>query len=79
MFDSETTSSVLDKLGTKVSALVSDLQEARREIELLSQDVVTLKAQNENYIAQIDKLESDNRAKDQEIEEIVNKIESILG
>jgi uncharacterized protein (UPF0335 family) len=37
------------------------------------------RTQNEAYRAQIERLEADNSAKEREIEEIVNKIESILG
>jgi FtsZ-binding cell division protein ZapB len=70
---------VLDKLGGKVSQIMQQLQALREENEVLKNDLMNQQAQNEAYRSQIERLESDNAAKEREIEEIVNKIESILG
>ena len=78
MMESQT-QSVVDRLGGKVSQMMAQLQSLREENEVLKNDLMTQRAQNEAYRAQIERLEADNAAKEREIEEIVNKIESILG
>ncbi len=75
----ENTQSLLDKLGGKVADVMQQLQALKEENERLKGDLATQQAQNDAYKAQIEKLEAENTAKDREIEEIVNKIESILG
>jgi len=71
--------SVVDRLGGKVAQIMQQLQSLREENEVLKNDLMNQQAQNEAYRAQIERLEADNAAKEHEIEEIVNKIESILG
>ena len=70
---------VLDRLGGKVAQIMAQLQALKEENEVLKNDVMNRQAQNEAYRGQIERLEADNAAKEREIEEIVNKIESILG
>ena len=79
MTDNQQPQSVLDRLGGKVSQLLIQIQDQKAENEMLTNEVVTLKAQNEAYLSRIERLEADISAKEREIEEIVNKIESILG
>ena len=55
------------------------LQALREENEILKNDLRAQQDQNEAYRGRIERLEADNAAKEREIEEIVNKIESILG
>jgi len=71
--------SILDKLGEKVSQILQQYHDLQGENEVLNSEVAELKEQNEIYAGQVDKLEDDIAEKDMEIEEIVNKIESILG
>ena len=73
------TQSVVDRLGGKVSQMMAQLQALKEENEVLKNDLMNQQAQNEAHRAQIERLEADNAAKEREIEEIVNKIESILG
>lgn len=79
MMENQQSQSVLDKLGGKVSQIMAQLQALREENEVLKNDLMNQQAQNEAYRARIERLEADNAAKEREIEEIVNKIESILG
>ena len=79
MMENAQAKSVLDKLGGKVSQIMQQLQSLKEENEVLKNDLMHQKAQNEAYRNRIDVLENDNAAKEREIEEIVNKIESILG
>lgn len=79
MMENQQSQSVLDKLGGKVTQVMAQLQALREENEVLKNDLMSAQAQNEAYRAQIERLEADNAAKEREIEEIVNKIESILG
>ncbi len=71
--------SILDRLGEKVSLILQQYHELQGENELLSNEVVVLREQNEAYASQVEQLEDDIAVKELEIEEIVNKIESILG
>jgi len=75
----EQSQSVLDRLGGKVSQVMVQLQALREENEILKNDLRAQQDQNEAYRGRIERLEADNAAKEREIEEIVNKIESILG
>lgn len=75
----DNTKSLLDKLGGKVSDVMQQMQSLKTENERLMGELKTHQAQNDAYKAQVEKLEAENAAKDREIEEIVNKIESILG
>lgn len=79
MMDNTQAPNVLDKLGGKVTQVVAELRSLREENETLKNDLMSSRAQNEASKAHIDRLEADNAAKEREIEEIVNKIESILG
>jgi len=70
---------VLDKLGDKVAQMVQQIQELQEENRMLKNDLMNAQVQNESDSARIAQLENDNAAKEREIEEIVSKIESILG
>jgi len=71
--------SLLDKLSGKVSQVMQQLQVLKEENEILKRDFTNLQTQVETYKKQIELLEAENVSKEREIEEIVNKIESILG
>jgi len=69
----------LEKLDEKVSYILSKYHELKNENETIRNELITLEAQREIQDQEIDKLTEQNIMKDLEIEEIVNKIESILG
>ncbi len=74
--DNQTT---LEKLSDKVSEIVRQYHSLKSENEALRMEVVTLKAEKEVKDQAIEGLTEENILKDIEIEEIVSKIESILG
>ncbi|ADN09791.1 hypothetical protein [Sulfurimonas autotrophica] len=74
--DNQTT---LNKLSEKVSYILQEYHALKGENEMMRNEIVTLKADCELKKQEIEKLHEENAKKDIEIEEIVNKIESILG
>jgi len=71
--------SVIERLDEKINQVLQRCESLKNENEMMRNDLVTLKAEYEIKDAEIEKLIRANNEKDQEIEEIVNKIESILG
>jgi len=69
----------LEKLDEKVSDILKQYHELKSENEAIRNELITVKEQREIQDQEIDKLTEENIMKDLEIEEIVNKIESILG
>ncbi|MEA2099626.1 MAG: hypothetical protein U9P72_05815 [Campylobacterota bacterium] len=69
----------LEKLDDKVSQILSQYDELKNLNETLRTEVVTLKSESELKDNEIARLTDDNAMKELEIEDIVNKIESILG
>lgn len=69
----------LEKLDDKVSQILSQYDELKNMNETLRTEVVTLKSESELKDNEIARLTDDNAMKELEIEDIVNKIESILG
>lgn len=69
----------LQRLSEKVSQMVQQYDALRSENETLRNEVVTLKAESEAKTSQIGRMEEELVQKELEIEEIVNRIESILG
>jgi len=69
----------LEKLSEKISQILQQYHSLRGENEMMRNELTTLKAEREIREQELDKLSEDNAMKDLEIEEIVNKIESILG
>ena len=70
---------ILEKLDAKIDELLGRINSLKEENETLRQELVNIKAQCELKTAQIQKLEEQNAQKDREIEEIVAKIESMIG
>ena len=70
---------VLEKLGQKIDELLSRVSALKEENEALRQELVNTKAQCEIKTAEIQRLQELNAQKEREIEEIVNKIESMIG
>ncbi|HIP54415.1 MAG TPA: hypothetical protein EYH11_02975 [Sulfurimonas autotrophica] len=69
----------LEKLNEKISNFLQEYHTLKGENEMMRNEIVTLKANCELKNQEIEKLNQQNAQKDIEIEEIVNKIESILG
>ncbi len=70
---------VLEKLGSKIDELLSRIGALKEENEMLRQELVNAKAQCEIKTTEIQKLQELNARKEREIEEIVAKIESMIG
>jgi archaellum component FlaC len=69
----------IQKLQTKVGNILERYHAMKEELETLRNEVVALKAEKEVKDNEIARLADENAMKDLEIEEIVNKIENILG
>jgi len=69
----------LEKLNEKISNFLQEYHALKGENEMMRNEIVTLQANCELKNQEIEKLNQQNAQKDIEIEEIVNKIESILG
>ena len=70
---------VLEKLGQKIDELLSRVSALKEENEALRQELVNTKAQCEIKTAEIQRLQELNAQKEREIEEIVTKIETMIG
>lgn len=70
---------IIEQLNEKTDAMVSRYDTMKSEYETLRNELMGAKAQSEAKDTQIRKLEDENALKDLEIEEIVKKIESVLG
>ena len=71
--------SSLELLNQKVTQILQNYHSLKEENELLRNEVMTIKAQSEIKDQELEKLREENLEKDIEIEEIVAKIESMLG
>ena len=69
----------IEVLADKVSQVLEKHNSLQSENDALRNELVALKGQAEVKDQEIEKLTEQNVMKDLEIEEIVNKIESILG
>lgn len=69
----------IEILADKVSQILEVNSSLKEEVDAIRMELVTLKAERELKNTEIDRLIEENLKKDIEIEEIVNKIETILG
>ncbi len=76
MFDDEVG---LSTLADKVNDLISKYDELSRANEDLHNQVITLKAQNEAKTNQIMRLEEELNKKNSEADDVLKKIEAVLG
>ena len=79
MFEELKEEITVNKLSQKVNDLLVRFEELKSQNEVLRQEVVTLKAQNEAKDAQIESLEEKLMNKEIETDEILGKIEEVLG
>lgn len=71
--------SSLERLSERVADILQQIETYKSENEALRNEIVSIKGQCDIKNQEIEKLALLNAQKDQEIEEIVAKIESILG
>ena len=71
--------SAIEQLSKKIDEVVTQLKTLKEENGRLRNELVAAKAQNEAKDAQIAKLNEELAMKDLEIEEVIGKIEAILG
>lgn len=69
----------LNKLNEKVSQILEKYDALKVENSMFRTELITLKAEKEVKDQEIKNLIEQNVMKDLEIEEIVNKIETMLG
>lgn len=72
-------STTLEKLSQKVSQMIRNYDELRIENAQLKENFELLALDNVAKEAAVTQMQDELTEKDREIEEIVNKIESILG
>ncbi len=70
---------VIDQLAKKIDEVVARLKRLEEENSRLRNELVSVKAQSEAKDAQIAKLTEELTMKDLEIEEVIGKIEAMLG
>ena len=78
MFEELKEEVTVNRLSQKVNDLLVRFGEMKSQNDILRQEVVTLKAQNEAKNIQIEKLEDDLMNKDIESDDIFSKIEEVL-
>ena len=76
MFDND---KVLNTLTDKVNDLLARYNEICEENEFLRNELISVKAQNEAKTNQIARLEEDLRTKNTESDDVIRKIEAVLG
>ena len=76
MFDDD---KLLNTLTDRVNDLLAIYNEVCEENESLRNELVSVKAQNEAKSNQIARLEEDLRAKNTESDDVIRKIEAVLG
>lgn len=69
---------ILSKLDQSVSVIIEKYNFFKQENEALRVEMVKLRAESDAKSREIEKLFEDNALKDMEIEEIVQKIESLM-
>ena len=69
----------LEILNDKVSDILQRYSSLKTENEMFRTELITLKAEREITNQELQKLRDQNTLKDLEIEEIVSKIESLVG
>jgi len=70
---------VIEQLSKKIDEVVARLKRLEEENSRLRNELVAVKAQSEAKDAQITKLSDELAMKDLEIEEVIGKIEAMLG
>jgi len=69
----------LEKLDKKITQMSQNYLNLKEQNKILLKELATVKAQNENQRIKIEQLEEELMKKEIEAEEIVKKVEEILG
>lgn len=69
----------IEKLNQKVSQIIQQYHLSKSENDMLRQEIAALKAKQQLLEVELQRLSDLNTQKDIEIEQIANKIESIIG
>ncbi|WP_300691705.1 MULTISPECIES: hypothetical protein [Helicobacter] len=67
------------KLLESIDALIDELQKQKDENQSLRQQIVLLKAENEAKNSEISSLYDEIGVKERELENVLNKIQNVLG
>lgn len=67
------------KLLESIDVLIEELQKQRDENQALRQQIVLLKAENEAKNSEISSLYDEIGVKERELENVLNKIQNVLG
>lgn len=67
------------KLLESIDVLIDELQKQRDENQALRQQIVLLKAENEAKNSEISSLYDEIGVKERELENVLNKIQNVLG
>jgi len=70
---------VLEKLDKKITQMCQNYLNLQEQNKILLKEIATIKAQNESQKIKIEQLEEELMKKEIEAEEIVKKVEEILG
>ena len=70
---------IFEKLDKKIDDLLNNVMNLKEENSKLRNEIVAMKAECEAKTGEIQRLEELNLQKDMEIEEIVSKIEAMIG
>lgn len=79
MFNNNENNQTINTITDMVSDLIQKYEELKYENELLHNEVVTLKAQDEAKTNQIFRLEDELSRKNIESEDVMEKIKAVLG
>ena len=70
---------LMEKLSDKIEELLAKYQELKQENETLRRDLLTCKAASEEKDKEIERLRDELAMKNMEVDEIIKKIESLVG
>lgn len=79
MFENHENNQTINNITDMVGDLISRYEELKYENELLRNEIVTLKAQDEAKSNQIIRLEEELSRKNIESEDVMEKIKAVLG
>ncbi|MCI2235908.1 MULTISPECIES: hypothetical protein [Helicobacter] len=75
----EEAQNISNKLLKGIDDLITELQRTRDENQQLRQQIVLLKAENEAKNTEISSLYDEIGSKEKELENVLNKIQNVLG
>ncbi len=70
---------LMEKLSDKIEELLAKYQELKQENDTLRRELLTCKAASEEKDKEIERLRDELAMKNMEVDEIIKKIESLVG